>query len=393
MLENRQTPSDSDHYRERLEGYLEAVLQRDIPLREWDGHKRLPVFLARLYRFFETRIGRTPVLFMAERQAGNHTPAEIRKHVDLVNPEFDGVVAYSAARLTANFRARLIAAGVAFAVPGNQLYVPELATDLREYFRRPRPERPDKLSPSAQLVLFFHLLGNKREQPWTPTELAELLPYSNMTVGRAFDELAAAGLAHVERHGRKKLLSFLAEGRMLVDTAKTLLIPPERRLDHVRWLQQSPELPLAGEHALALLSDLNPPATPPVFAVTAMQVRDFLADGRAEPSEAVHDSDGTLETWRYDPSVLARNHMVDPLSLFARFWDDPDERLSMAADRLLEQWSGSRDSAGSGNTSPGIEQARDVLEPKSRSSRHSTPEKGEAWYRPHPFGAFERTDR
>ena len=357
MLEYRQTPSDSDHYRERLEGYLEAVLQRDIPLHEWDGHKSLPVFLARLYRFFETRIGRTPVLFMAERQTGNHTPAEIRKHVDLANLEFDGAVVYSTERLTASVRARLIATGVAFAVPGNQLYIPELATDLREYFRGPKPEKPDKLSPSAQLVLFFRLLRSEREQPWTPTELAELLPYSTMTVGRAFDELSAAGLAHVERHGRKKLLSFRAEGRMLVDTAKTLLIRPERRLDHVRWIQQPPELPLAGEHALALLSDLNPPATPPVFAVTAMQVRDFLADGWAESSEAAHDSDGTLETWRYDPSVLARNHMVDPLSLFARFWDDPDERLSMAADRLLEQWSGSRGSAGSGNISPGMKQA------------------------------------
>ena len=30
--------------------------------------------------------------------------------------------------------------------------------------------------------------------------------------------------------------------------------------------------------------------------------------------------------------------MVDPLSLFAQFWDDPDEQLSMAVDRLLEQW-------------------------------------------------------
>lgn len=338
MLEYRQTPSDSDRYRERLEGYLEAILQRDIPLHEWDGHKRLPVFLARLYRFFETRIGHTPVLFMAARQAGNHTPAEIRKHVDLANPEFDGLVVYSAERLTASVRARLIATGVAFAVPGNQLYIPELATDLRERFRGPRPERPDKLSPSAQLVLFFHLLRNEREQPWTPTELAELLPYSTMTVGRAFDELAAAGLAHVERHGRKKLLSFFAAGRMLIDTAKTLLIRPGRRLDHVRWFQQPPELPLAGEHALALLSDLNPPATPPVFAVTAMQMRDFLAVGRAESSEAVHGSDGTLETWRYDPSVLARNQTVDPLSLFAQFWDDPDERLSMAVDRLLEQW-------------------------------------------------------
>ena len=334
----RQTPSAGGQCRERLQRYLEAILRRDVPLHEWDGDKRLPVFLARLYLFFETRIGHTPLLFMAARQAGNHTPAEIRKHVGLANPEFDGVVVYSAERLTASSRARLIETGVAFAVPGNQLYVPELATDLREHFRGPRPERPDKLSPSAQLVLFFHLLRNEGEQPRTPTELAELIPYSTMTLGRAFDELGAAGLAHVERHGRKKLLSFRAEGRLLVDTAKAFLIRPERWLDYVRWLREPPELPLAGEHALSRVSNLNPPATPPVFAVTSRQMRDFLADGRAVTCEAADSSDGTLEIWRYDPSILAQNHMVDPLSLFAQFWDDPDERLSIAADRLLEQW-------------------------------------------------------
>ncbi len=252
---------------------------------------------------------------MSARQTGEHTPAEIAKHLDLAKPEFDGIVVYSAERIAAGFRARLVAAGVAFAVPGNQLFVPELATDLREHFRGPKPERPDKLSPSAQLVLFFHLLQGEQARSWTPTELTEPLRYSIMTMGRAFDELAAVGLARIERRGRKKLLWFRAEGRLLIDTAKTLLIRPERRLDHIRWLKEPPDLPLAGEHALARLSDLSPPAVPPVYAVTPEQMRDFLAVGWADLREADYDSDGTLATWRYDPQVLSRNDLVDPLSL------------------------------------------------------------------------------
>ena len=338
MLENRYILSDRDQYRDGLEGYLEAILQRDVRLQEWDEREALPVFLTRLYQFFETRIGQTPILFMFARQTDEHTPAEITKHLDLVKPEFDGIVVYAIERLAAGFRARLIAAGVAFAVPGNQLFVPELATDLREHFRGPKPARPDKLSPSAQLVLFFHLLKDERARPWTPTDLTEPLRYSIMTTSRAFDELAAVGLAQIERRGRRKFLSFRAEGRLLIDVAKTLLIRPERRLDAIRWLKEPPGLPLTGEHALARLSDLSPPSTPPVYAVTAEQMSDFLAAGWAELREADYDSDGTLATWRYDPRVLARNHMVDPLSLFAQFWDDPDERVSIAVDRLLEQW-------------------------------------------------------
>ena len=335
MLESRPISPDDSHFRDQLEGYLEAILQREVPLKDWDGHKTLPVFLTRLYRFFETRTGQTPLLFMWARPASEHTPAEINKHVDLARRGFDGIVVYSAERLTARSRARLIAGGVAFAVPGNQLFIPELATDLREYFRAPKPERPDKLSPSAQLFLFFHLLQDKPARPWTPTELTGPLQYSIMTTSRAFDELAAVGLARVERHGRRKLLSFRSERRSLIDVSKTLLIRPERQLNHVRWRKRPPDLPLAGEHALARFSDLSPPTTPPVYAVAPQQLRDLLAVGWADRSEAAYDSDGALATWRYDPGILARNQVIDPLSLFAQFWDDPDERLSMAVDRLL----------------------------------------------------------
>ena len=338
MLDKQYIASDRDQYRERLESYLETVLQRGVSLRDWDGQEKLPVFLARLYRLFEARIGQTPLLFMAATQGGEHTPAEIAKHLDLAEAKFEGIVVYSAERLAAPFRARLIASGVAFAVPGNQLFVPDLATDLREYYRAPKPERADKLSPSAQLVLFYHLLNGERTRSWTATELTEPLRYSIMTTSRALDELANVRLGRIERRGRKKHLSFREEGRLLIDMAKTFLVRPERRLDHVRWLKEPPGLPLAGEHALASLSDLSPPAAPPVYAVTADQMRDLVADGSAEMTEADYDADGTLATWRYDPQVLVRNHTVDPLSLFAQFWDDADERLSMAADRLLERW-------------------------------------------------------
>ena len=243
-----------------------------------------------------------------------------------------------AERLAARFRARLIAGGVAFAVPGNQLFVPELATDLREHFRGAKPARPDKLSPSAQVVLFFHILKGGQVRLWTPTALTEPVGYSIMTMSRALDELAAVGLARIERRGRKKVVRFRAEGRLLIDMAKTLLIRPERRLDHIRWLKRPPDLPLAGEHALARLSDLSPPSAPPVYAVTPEQMGDLLAGGWVDLSEGDYDSDGTLGTWRYDPRVLARNHIVDPLSLFAQFWDDPDERLCMAVDQVMEEW-------------------------------------------------------
>ena len=336
MLETQRSLTESDRNRERLEKYLANVLQSSICLRDWTWQERLPVFLAHLYGFFETRIGSTPLLFMYARKEGEHTPAEVAKHCKRVTMVFDGIVVYSADRLPAGFRARLIAAGIAFAVPGNQLFVPELATDLREHFRGLRTTKPNKLSPSAQLVLFHHLLKEEMLRSSAPTELAERLEYSTMTVSRAFDELDAAGLAKVEKRGRMKFLSFSAQGRSLIKMAKSLLINPERRLVHVRWAKEPKKLPLAGLHALARRSDLNPPSGPPVYAVTRKNWHEFLDDGLADPAETQYDSDGAFEIWKYDPRLLSQDDVVDPLSLFAQYWDNPDERVSAAADQLLE---------------------------------------------------------
>ena len=335
-LESRHA-SDSNQYRDRLEDYLAAVLRLDVRLQGWCGQGALPVFLNRLYAFFETRVGQTPVLFVFAG-SGNHTPREVGRHLDLIRRGYDGIVVYAAERLTAGFRARLIAAGVPFVVPGNQLFVPELAMDLREHFRGPKPKRSGKLSPSAQLVLFSHLVKGEPGQQWTPTELTEPLGYSIMTMGRAFEELAAVSLARIERRGRCKFLSFHTEGRLLIDTARTFLICPERRVDPIRWRKKPSGLMLAGEHALACLTDLSPPATPPVYAVTSDQVRRLIAEGWADRMDAEYESDGALATWRYDPRVLGRDHVVDRLSLFAQFRENPDERISMAVDRLLERW-------------------------------------------------------
>ena len=82
---------------------------------------------------------------MLAKSIDRHTPTEVRKHRDLVKAGYDGIIVYSTDRLTAGTRARLIKAGVAFAVPGNLLFVPELATDLREHFRGPKPARPEML--------------------------------------------------------------------------------------------------------------------------------------------------------------------------------------------------------------------------------------------------------
>jgi len=155
-----------------------------------------------------------------------------------------------------------------------------------------------------------------------------------MSIGRAFDDLVSAGLAHTERCGRERHIRFHAEGRQLFDASHDLLRSPVRTEKFIRNGRAAPPLKHAGESALAQLTDLSPPPLP-AFAVAASdwksvaQACEFVETDRDLASHIV-------ETWSYDPATLSTVQTVDPLSLYAQFHDHRDERVSMTAERLLD---------------------------------------------------------
>ncbi|MCK4867349.1 MAG: hypothetical protein KAT39_04810 [Alphaproteobacteria bacterium] len=317
---------------EALERYLGETLHDRVSVDAIEGTISVPTFLERSYRFYKARIiGRQCVLIAARENAA--TPADIAKHVSLVRSAVDTIVIFAAPSLSAHNRSRLIAQGVAFVVPGNQLYIPELAMDLREYFRAPKPRGAKGLSPAAQAV-FFHYLLRLDEYATTPSAIAKRLRYSAMSIGRAFDDLVAVGLVKSEKRGKERHIYFTADRRELMESARPLLRSPVRSVKHVRNDRPVPNLKLAGETALAKLTNLTPPRTE-TFAVLASdwkmiaEILDFIEVDEFEETFAV-------ETWSYDPAGLSYGPVVDPLSLYAQFRDHRDERISMAAERLLE---------------------------------------------------------
>ncbi|MCY4599961.1 MAG: hypothetical protein OXF27_08570, partial [Acidobacteria bacterium] len=261
------------------------------------------------------------------------TPSAISKHVALIRPAVDAIVVFVAPWLSAHNRSRLIRQGVPFVVPGNQLYIPDLAMDLRERFRTPKPRNAAGLSPAAQAVLFHRLL-RLDETATTPSLIAKQLHYSAMSIGRAFDDLVSAGLAQTDRYGRERRILFQAEGRELFDAAQDLLRSPVRTEKFIRDVYAAPPLKHAGESALAELTALSPPPLP-AFAVAASDWR-IVAQTHGLVQTDQDRASQVVETWSYDPAALSSTQTVDPLSLYAQFHDHRDERVSMAAEQLLD---------------------------------------------------------
>lgn len=339
MLGKTRKQSDNGHFAAELCAYVAATLHRPIELSRWIGVDGLPSFLSHRYDFFAALIGQQPCLFAADRGTADATPANIAKHLARIEQAFDGVVIYASQHLAADRRSRLVADGVPFVVPGNQLYIPPLALDLREHFYA-RPKRGlDQLSPVAQAVLFYGILFNHelRANPAsrTPSQMARALYYSAMSVGRAFEELTNAELAKVSKHGRNKEIYFAEDGRGLIELARPLLRRPARAQKFMRGRLIVPPMKVAGESALANTTGMSPPPLP-VYAIHADAWDATAAANNLTIVDNVDQAEAVIELWHYRPDALTEYTDVDPLSLYAQFWDNPNERIAQAAEDALD---------------------------------------------------------
>jgi hypothetical protein len=96
-------------------------------------------------------------------------------------------------------------------VPGKQLYTPDLLMDLRENFGRRKSQRGiDKLIPTAQFLLIYHILHrNNAIGSFSFKGLADKLGYTPMAIGNAADNLSSHELIRIQGNKEKKIHSIL----------------------------------------------------------------------------------------------------------------------------------------------------------------------------------------
>jgi len=231
-------------------------------------------------------------------------------------------------------RKRLIEHHVPFVVPGNQMYLPELAIDLREYFRRMRViQKP--LSPATQVVIIYALLGDKTNKV-SPSNLAKRFGYSAMTMTRSLDEIQSANLGEVHQAGRERFWDLMDDKRTLWEKARPLMQSPVRRRVWIqRNISNDEGAVAAGLTALSRYSMLSEPPYY-VYAIGSEKWKMLRQSGLEEvpyPETEAHE----LEIWSYSPTLFARNGLVDPFSLYLSLQESKDERIESALVEMMER--------------------------------------------------------
>lgn len=321
-----------------VQRYLQEVLGIPAPkLRPWARESELPYFLRDAFQINELDLLGHSVLLVIDRKTDKPRLGQVRVQLDKVRALAGQPVLYCTAALASYERKRLIEQKVPFIVPGNQLYLPDLGIDLREYFRRRSIAVAAALSPSAQAILITALLRRPWQSEWQPSVVAAALGYSPMTLSRAVKELTAAGLATPCMHGRTRCLRMVRTPRDTWEQARPLLRTPVKRSVWVhadKAIAAQPSL-LAGLSALAHHSMLAEPKWP-TYAISPTQWRAAMQAGIEVLPEAAAGA-CEWQLWSYAPELLVGGSVVDPLSLMLSLQNNPDERIQLALDEIKAQ--------------------------------------------------------
>lgn len=313
-----------------LKRYINDVLKMKIEMKLWKNQEFLPIFITNGYTFYVTLLNEFRCLLMISRESEEITPGNIKKHCILINEQWDGPIIYVQSSISSFNRKRLIEHNIPFIVPDNQMYLPPLGIDLREYFKKSQNEKISVFSPATQAVIIYAILQEKHEN-LTPTKLSEKLGYTQMTMTRVFNELQVAEVGEFFQKGRERYWIFPAKQTLWEETKNFLQSPIRRRV----WLKTPSFKIVSGLSALSHFSFLSPPLLP-VFAIGLNQWSEY----KKLPIEELPSDDGALlelEIWNYDPALFASEGFVDRFSLYLSLKNEKDERVELAVEEMMEE--------------------------------------------------------
>ncbi len=317
-----------------VQAYLHETLGIAPKVRAWAGAGKLPYFLQEAFAIRELKLLDRQILLAIDQRADRPTLATVRGQIDKLRQLAGMPVVYVTRTLASYERKRLIEQKVPFLVPGNQLYLPDLGIDLREYFRKPTVAAQTALSPATQAMLIAVLLRRPWRAEWQPAEVVGELGYTPMTLSRAVKELTAAGIATLRTEGRVRWLHAERTAAQTWEHARPLLRSPVKRRVWVLPPAKSRPRPLrlAGLSALARFSMLTEPQWP-TYAVGQAEWKVATQVGFEMLPEPIPGA-CEWEIWHYSPALVRDGDTVDPLSLTLSLQGNQDERVQLALDEL-----------------------------------------------------------
>jgi len=318
---------------EDLRNYVLEALGIAFSVHPWPEAARLPTYLQDNYRYHVGKILKQEFLLMVDDRKNEPSPATIGKQIQQLG--VNRPVVYVCQQMTAYNRKRLISGGISFIVPGNQLYLPNLGMDLREYYRQ-KPREVKQFSPATQALLLKWIYNKTTLVPEvaTATKMASLLGYSKMTMSRAFQEIDQVLASLLNDYNSGDLWKNNISSLNLWKAAQPYFRNPViSRHRIIRTGFDTRQAMRAGLNALSSGSMLAPPRYEE-FAVSQVTWKKLKTNKALKIVPTLDDGCIQVEVWSYPPEILHKD-IVDPLSLYLSLKENTDERIEQALDEIM----------------------------------------------------------
>ena len=308
----------------KLQGYIEAIAGKEIPLSPFDPLDRLPLYLCG-YSFLAGEFDGVPYLFACvEKQ--ELTPTQYLNQWEKLQNVLSAKVIFVFETLPAIKRNRFFQLHIPFIVPDSQFYLPP-GINFSERQKR-QVAIGEFLSYPAQLLVIREILFQDVSGA-IQKELAVKTGYTSMSISSAIENLEQFGLCRVEKKWKERLAYFQLQGKELWKKALPLMRSPVRKKAYISSIPEN--LPLSGISALSQLSMISPDPLP-VYAISFTDKnRKYILSKVA--SEDIADC--LLEVWQYKPLEMPENR-VDPLSLYLSMKDEDDPRIQGCLQEMME---------------------------------------------------------
>ena len=317
---------------EALRKYLNDLFGVETTLTPVTDVSALPVMYPALFQLYEGAIEQLPCAFAVDRQTMHLTPGQIKKHILFLSEKFQKPFVYVGALTDAHAAERMIAARTPFIAPGKSLYLPFAGIVLSGKNKTP-VIRKDYPGVCAQLILLGVLLKKIPQSPGI-ADILGVVPFGPSSIHTAFHELEhfRLGKERTLPGSRTKIFQFDLTGKELWDKAQDVLFNPCKRTVGLTSLPPEISATIAGADALAQISMLNE-QSPTAFAME-------LSEFRKHPVEIVplESAEFRLQLWLYDPCIFSKDR-IDLLSLALTLKNDPDERVQIALESAMKEFS------------------------------------------------------
>ena len=294
-------------------------------IHEKKNDSKLPLAIACCYTLYDIEFMETIVTIAVPTEFDNISPMQLSKHQTKMMGVFHHPVVFALESVASYNLSRLTRAKVNFIVPDKLVFVPSLLIVLRK-MRNKSKVMPNKMPPVAQMLVLYHLEKSTIDGLNT-SEIAELVGLAYPTINVALRWLETNNIITLIG-GKQKSVQIILNKMELWNKSLPLMSSP---IERILFTDIKPTGSLmSGETAMGHYTMLAEPTTP-VLAIDKVTAKENAA------IMSKQYGDIKVEVWKYSPTLLSENGIVDKLSLYLCMKESDDERIQLECDTLIEE--------------------------------------------------------